>query len=235
MSVIFAVSASGQAPDNDAIRTAISDPSSKYFYETLYSRYERGDTTLTRDDYRHLYYGFAYNAAYKPLETSPDEVQILMIFEKHPESDPVLAAEIIERARQVMKHDPFSPRNINIMTYSYGLLGDAENERLSAARLAGILDAIASSGTGQGEDSPWHVLTFSHVNDFLASRGYEILNRRVVSATVEHVAVRDAENRRKDIYFDYGRIYWNPPANMPQRSGGLKFANPPAKYRSELR
>lgn len=235
VSVMFAASAFGQAPDNDAIRAAIFDPASKYFYERLYSRYERGDTTLTREDYRHLYYGFAYNEAYKPLETAPEEAQILMILEKHPESDPALAADIISYGRRVMKHDPFSPHNINFMTYAYGLLGDAENERISAARLAGIMDAIASSGTGLSEDSPWHVLAFSHVNDFLASRGYEIRKRTVVSSTVEYVAVKDPENKVKGVYFDYGRAFWNLPANMPDKRGGLKFGNSKPRYTSGQR
>lgn len=237
VSVMFAALAFGQTPDNDAIRAAISDPASKFFYETLFQRYERGDTTLTREDYHHLYYGFAFNEAYKPLETSPDEAQILMILEKHPEPDREQAANIITHARRVMKHDPFSPHNINFMTYAYGILRDVENEWISAARLAGVLGAIESSGTGISEDSPWHVIAFSHVNDFLASRGYEILKRTVISKAEEYVNVKDLEtNKRQGFYFDYGRAYWNPSANVPdKRPRGFNFKTADPAYRPVLR
>lgn len=61
--------AAQQAPDNDAILRETIDKGSPYYYPAIYMRYMSGDTTLTLEDYRHLYYGYAWQPGYKPFET----------------------------------------------------------------------------------------------------------------------------------------------------------------------
>ena len=44
--------------DMETIAAEVGDPSSPYFYPALFARYEKSDTTLTLNVFRHLYYGF---------------------------------------------------------------------------------------------------------------------------------------------------------------------------------
>ena len=44
-------------PDMSAVRLAVQDRTSPYYYPVLMDRYLRRDTTLTADDYRYLYLG----------------------------------------------------------------------------------------------------------------------------------------------------------------------------------
>ena len=230
------IPAFAQKPDDDAIFAAVMDAASPYYYPTLMMRYDAGDTTLTHDDYRHLYYGYAFQDEYRPLEPTIGEGEILSVFDRNPEPGPVEAERIIHYARQVMEQDPFSPKNINFMIYAYGVLGDSINERINADRLRKILEVIDSSGTGLKEGSPWHVLWFSHVNDFLGSRGLEILRRRVVERSVEYVTLTEPDGRNKGYYFDFGRVYWKKPENLPEkRVDGIKFENFGPKYRGAIR
>ncbi|OJV40557.1 MAG: hypothetical protein BGO29_14480 [Bacteroidales bacterium 36-12] len=46
-----------QKPDYDLIKKEIQDSSSTFYYPKLMSRLTQYDTTLSADDYRHLYYG----------------------------------------------------------------------------------------------------------------------------------------------------------------------------------
>ena len=48
--------------DNDAILRETIDTGSPYYYPAIYMRYMSGDTTLTLEDHRHLYYGYALAA-----------------------------------------------------------------------------------------------------------------------------------------------------------------------------
>lgn len=210
------------APDYVEIEQAVTSLNSPYYYPVLFDRYIKGDTTLTADDYHHLYYGYVFQNTYRPLDPVPGETDLLNIIDTKDILTEEDAHNILYFAGEVMQRDPFSLNNINFMTYAYGLLGDKERERISAARLQGVYDAIANSGTGEKEESPWHITSFSHVIDFMAMKGYDIQTRRVVSRSVEYVIPRRSERKNKGFYFDFSRVYTKPPTWTPEKPKGLK-------------
>ena len=222
--VIGSVAASAQrVPDNEAIYNAINDPASPYYYPSLMLRYENGDTTLTLDDYYYLYYGFAFQDRYKPTDPIHGTDEILAVFERNNNPDVPDALEIIRYAKQVMQQDPFSPNNINYLTYAYGIIGDTINERINADRFDKIYKTIESSGKGTIEKSPWHILWFSHANDLLAINGFEVDKRTIVSRSTEYITVRDNDQGAKGFYFDFTRLYWKKPDDMPEVNKGNGF------------
>lgn len=220
------------APDNEAIELATMDSGSPYYYPALFMRYTSGDMSLDIEDYRHLYYGYAYRASYKPLETSPSGDRILTILGSKPELDEQDYKDIISFAEEVFRAEPFNPGTINFLTYAYGMLGDTINERINANRLEMILETIASSGTGLTEDSPWHVLYFSHPIDVFAAKELLMRKRIVISRNVEFVSLLEPQGRLKGYYFDYGRVYWNKPEEYKGKtSNGLQFNGTTIKER----
>lgn len=225
--VAFMVSTVGYAQreiDNDAVLRAVIDSNSPHYYPLLESRYLLGDTTLTADDYFYLYYGFAFQEHYKPLEPNPAADKILAILEKSPEPNPQQAEEIIGYAKQVMKQDPFSPKNINFMTYAYFMMGDGTNEAISNDRFKKIVATIKSSGTGIKESSPWHVLSFGHSSDIIADMGLQPMKRMVVSRTVEYIPLLQRHGNVKGYYFNFERVYWRKPDALPEkRSAGFEI------------
>jgi hypothetical protein len=220
---LFGASIFGQAPDNDKILVAVIDGDSPYYYPSLMERYERGDTTLTLDDYHYLYYGFAFSEDYRPLEPISSTDRILAVFDSTPDPKNAEAERILMFAKETMKHDPFSPRNINFMTYAYGMIGDTLNERISADRLYKVLATISSSGDGLKEESPMHVLLSSHADDVVAAKGYNVKRHIVVSSSVEFIDIEENPDKIKGFYFDYSRMYMKRPDNMPEkRVQGIK-------------
>lgn len=214
-----------QAPDDETIITAITDGTSPYYYPQLFSRYIDGDTTLTQTDYHYLYYGFPHQEAYKPLEPAPSETaHILMIFEHSPVPNRQESEEIIRLATDAMREIPFDPSNLNFLTYAYGVLGDTLNERINHDRFTKIIKTIKSSGTGLKEESPWHVIYFSHVNDVLGTMGVSIRKRMIVTRTSEFVALtKRQDNGVRGYYFDFSRIYWTRPETRENRVRGLQI------------
>ena len=60
-----------KVPVESDIKARIEDPASEQYYPNLRLRYEQADSTLTAEDYHYLYYGYAYQPQYRPLETNP--------------------------------------------------------------------------------------------------------------------------------------------------------------------
>ncbi len=210
-------------PDNDKIAATIADATSPYYYPALMLRYQAGDTTLTAQDYHYLYYGYAFQDKYQPLEPIIWTDDIYAVFERGDTLDREGAVEILSLAKRVMDQDPFSPSNINYMTYAYAILGDTLNERISADRFSKIAATIEASGSGLTEKSPWHVLWFSHAADIMTIRGYEAVRRNIISRSVEYVRVAPNDDNVKGFYVDYSRLYWKRPETKPEVNSGSGF------------
>lgn len=218
-----------RVPDNDDIFNRTVDRDSPFYYPALMLRYNAGDLTLTEEDYYYLYYGYAYTDDYSPLSTIPAEDRVLVVFEATENPDYNQMLEIISAAREVMKKDPFSPKNLNFLTYAYGSIGDTINERINHERMTKIINTIAKSGTGEKDNSPMHVIKFSHAADLLTSRGLTITNRRVEAKGIEFISVAERENRNRGYYFDFSRVFWSVPEDMPKPERRWQFNNLPLK------
>ena len=220
-----------EAPDHDAILREIIDGKSEHYYPNLMARYRQGDTTLTLTDYRYLYYGYIWQPEYKPFETPAAKDRLLMAVEGD-STTPAKLRSVITFGNQTLEQEPFDPTTINLLVYAYGTLGDTLNERINFYRLQGVLGAIRSSGTGLTEESPWHIIYFSHVKDFMSSYGIRTMKEKVVSRTVAYVPRLAKTRTVKGYFFNYGAIYMKRPEQEPQRqSNGWEINGIPLKKR----
>ena len=140
-----------QAPDDEDIFARTLDEASPYYYPSLMMRYRAGDTTLTATDYYYLYYGYAFSENYRPLRPIKAEDDMLAVLERI-NQDSIRYEDmeaVIRCADEVMRSDPFSPRNLNFLVYAYGTIGDTLNERINYDRLTKVLATISASGTGR--------------------------------------------------------------------------------------
>ncbi len=209
--------AAAKTPDEEDILKRTLDTASPYYYTSLLLRYNAGDATLTDEDYHYLYYGYAYQEAYKPLEVNPYMDRVLMLAAAiNPDApDRETLEELLLVGRDALTKDPFSPKLLNLMAFAYGASGDKEQEKAYSDRMNGVIRAILASGSGLSQSSPRHILMFDHALDVLAAEGLAYGKSRVVSRTVEFVPlsvpyVVDGK-KRKGFYFDFSRIYWNKP------------------------
>ena len=69
LSLFVAVSALGATPDNDRIFATINDVNSPLYYPNLMLRYKEGKP-MSDEEYHYLYYGYAFQPSYKPLEVN---------------------------------------------------------------------------------------------------------------------------------------------------------------------
>jgi len=206
-----------KAPDEEDVLDRTTDPSSPYYYPSLKIRYDAGDETLTDEDYHYLYYGYAYQDGYKPLESNPAMTKTLMVASGLNPDEPLRESleSLLLFAEEARQRDPFSPKLLNLMAYAYGALGDKEREKAYYDRMNGVLRTINASGDGLTQDTPRHILMFDHALDLLAAEGLATGKSRVVSRSVEFVELTEpyvvAGKKRRGFYFDYSRIYRNKP------------------------
>ncbi|MCD8185512.1 MAG: DUF4919 domain-containing protein [Rikenellaceae bacterium] len=205
-----------QAPDNDKIDLAIHQSSSPYYYPNLMERYRRADESLTTEDYRHLYYGYMFDPGYNPYASIPEMDSVLILIMRDPDLSSEDYKRLIHYGSKVLESDPFNPRMLNVMTYAYHRIGDTENALKSARRFNGVINAILSSGEGNKEQSPWHILYFSHAEDVMDQFGMQYHRPVVVSRTTEFFRLLKRAGNTRGYYFDYSRVYIRRPEELPQ-------------------
>jgi hypothetical protein len=57
-------------PNYKKIKKSIQKKSSEFYYPVLMERFKNGDSTMTIDEKRHLYYGFTFEDSYSPYSRS---------------------------------------------------------------------------------------------------------------------------------------------------------------------
>ena len=209
--------AAAKVPVEEDIVAKTSDPDSPFYYTSLMMRYNAGDETLTDEDYHYLYYGYAYRDEYKPLAVNPDLDKMLMLASGIDPDKPDRATleTMVSVGNDALKRDPFSPKILNLMSFAYGALGDKEQEKAWSDRMNGVIRTILGSGDGFTQKTPRHILMFDHALDVMASEGYTYGKSRIISRTVEFIPFTAprmvGDKKRKGLYYDFGRVYWNKP------------------------
>ena len=198
------------APDDRLIEAAVVNLSSPYYYPHLFARYEAGDTTLTLQEYRHLYYGFRLDDRYRPIDPTPyaDSITITLSRNIDPQGiSPELFGDLRRQIEGALKDEPFNMRYINLAAYIAQMEGDIKTAGRYARKVRMIKAAIMSSGTGLSKNSPWHVLYRGDENDILNSLGARASKRMYITFDVEYFHLPVKNNGNRGYYFNNGRIY----------------------------
>lgn len=208
--------------DFEKMEAAIVVPSSPYFYPTLVERYNKNDAELTLEDYRYLYYGYAFSSNYEPYTTSnyADSVANVILKDRR-----VITAasspKLIYYIGKILEKEPFNIEFLNMMSYVYGKMGDEESARIYSDKLNNVLAAIFSSGTGVYKESPWYILYRSDVMSIMSILGVEVTRRAYITKSVEYYRLAEKLGDIKAFYFDFSLIMRVP--NTTERKRRFEF------------
>lgn len=224
------------APDYARIAETVKDVASPYYYPRLFDRYQRGDTTLTAEDFRYLYYGYPNQPGYKPLLASPYADSLATAFGKKTSPTANDYLRVVGFARNILKEAPFSLRDLNVLAFAYNMLDEPEKARIEMFKVRGIYDAIRATGTGLTEKTPWYVTYMEDAEDVLNLLGARYTKLIIVSRTVEYAPVYNLpDKRQKGYYFDYSEVYKRRPDYLDGIKTKRKFeVNPQYNPKSKL-
>ncbi len=139
-------------PDMDAIRTAITDSASDNYYPKLLKRYKKLDSTITPDQYKLLYYGFALQPEY--LDAQRDDYKMLE-YVKLKDMEGVK-----KEAEYMIYKNPFCLLALYELSYvNYSTDSTKPAWRLRRRQYNALRKVIIYSGDGQSKETAFKVLS----------------------------------------------------------------------------
>ncbi len=204
------------APDYKLIERNIKNSSSNFNYSDLMERYELGDSTMTVDEQRHLYFGYIFQPAYNPVDTSQYNTKMAGVLNKQYFSDRDYD-DILEYADALLTEDPFNLRALNAKLLVYAQKNNAEAYKKTARKRNIVQQAIVSSGDGIEKSTPYYVIKVAHEYDILSFLGFRFGGQDKIERNCNCNSLSLAPNR-----FGVEKLYFNiaPTFDYARKKGG---------------
>lgn len=181
----------------DSVEAATTNPEKDTHYPKLLLRFNKFDTSLTLDDYRFLYYGFAFEDGYAPYQDNgTSEIMPLVNERKYDKA--------LDVCDKILSTNP-----VSITTNFYKgfvLMNMAENDssRRYAARARKLINAILSSGNGLTCETAFKVIYVSDEYTLLRDVfDTEPEGRRTLPPCDRFNITKSKNYTGKTIFFDY--------------------------------
>ncbi len=193
-------------PEYKAIERAVADNTSGFYYPKLMARFLSGDSTLTLEERRHVYYGYQFQPTYSPYGFSPHEKELgqLMNKEGHLSQDEL--RRVVVLSDSVLSKNPFDLTAISFRMFGYEMLGDHQEVQRTKARGNIMLDAIYSSGDGRSKKTALYVLYTRNEYSIINILGYKFEGQSLVDLC-DVMKVSDNPDGIKELYFDVSALF----------------------------
>ena len=190
------------------IRSEVTNKRSVFFYPVLFERYRNNDTTLNREEFRHLYYGYPFQEGYRPYATHDAEIAVSDLLAKDALTEADFSA-ICRHCREILELHPFSARYLLTSAVACSRTGNAEGARIYYYKYHSVLNAILSSGDGATEQSAWSVILISDEYELIRSLGFNPTGKQKMMAEsrCDFIYVADNEYKIGGFYFDISRPF----------------------------
>lgn len=192
-----------EKPDLEAIKEATLDPSSPYYYPKLMKEFQRNDTLMKLDKYRHLYLGTMYQEDYNPYRSSERALNYEATLHKSKQLTRQECDSVIAYAELALADNPF---NLGEMVMLINALRGKEKFHLANIwqyKLNNLLMAIVSTGTGTDEENAWFVIEPQHEYVLLNMMDFIVSDHVFYDPCYEYITVKDAAGK------DAGGYYFN--------------------------
>jgi hypothetical protein len=203
----FSQTAGYTVPNYETIKKDIEDKTSHFYYPKLMERLRANDTLLTKEEFHHLYFGYALQREYDASWVSHDQ-EHLEEFYSADTIDPKDYDEIIQRAKHSISEFPFDLRQMNLLAYVYQQKGDEVLAQQTNFIFKGVLEAIFFSGDGLQCETAIHVLMVSHEDMLIGFLKLESFSESRKGHCDYHV-IKKGKQRLPGLYFNVQKILEN--------------------------
>ncbi len=200
----FAQTSGFTKPDYAEIEKAIANKESAYYYPPLLKRYKANDTTLTKDEYKYLYYGnhFYNDPSDKVKEDTIAENRLRAINKK----DTLSTAEHQERIalyKKKLEQHPFSMANMNQIYASARQINDSANAKIYMHKLRKLVAVIMSTGDGMTDQTGLHVVAVPDEYFMLRVLGFTFGGSQTLTKNpCDYLTVKSNKDNVEGVYFD---------------------------------
>lgn len=203
-----------ERPDLEAIRVSTLDPESPMFFPGLMKKFNRNDTTMTADEFRHLYFGYMFQEDYDPYRESPYS-SVTDSYRNKTSHTKEEIDTIRKYAELTLLDNPFDLRQMSFLVHVLKERRKDMSAKIWEYRLEHLLGAIKSSGTGENEENAWFVIYPAHEYDMVQLMGYHAVDADFIEPGFDYLMVEPEEETlrrlrdkvQKGFYFDVRQIH----------------------------
>ncbi len=199
-----------KVPNYDTLNVNIHSKSSANFYPDIFKRYVEGDTTLTLDNYHHLYYGYSMQIKYSPLKVNPMEDSLMLVMQKNVDRD-LISPDLFEDVKRItfksLDVNPFDLQVLNMLAYIYYISGDSIMAKSYSDKVTKIKSVILASGDGLSKHNPFHVISRAEEDAMIGALALKVTKRSYITIDVEYLHLEERFEGKKGVYFDISRMW----------------------------
>ncbi|MDE6080333.1 MAG: DUF4919 domain-containing protein [Duncaniella sp.] len=192
-----------EKPDLEAIRKATLDRTSPYYYPRLMAEFQRNDTLMKIDKFRHLYLGAMFQEDYNPYRSSDRELQYRAVLDRSKKLTRQECDSVIVTATRSLEDNPFNLGEMVMLINALRGKGKTNLANIWQYKLNYLLMAIVSTGTGDDEENAWYVIEPQHEYVLLNMMDLIVSDHIFYDPCYEYIAVKNTSGR------DAGGFYFN--------------------------
>jgi hypothetical protein len=211
LAISFFISRAGIAqifdkPDYHKIESAVGEKNSESVYAKLLVRFNLADSSLQKEDFRNLYYGFFFQKNYSAFGHNEyiDSLKPILAKKEYQKED---YDKMIYFEGFILKDEPFSLRNLNILGYAHRKKNEDSLYRIVLFKINNIVSTVLSTGDGKTESTGWHVISVADEYELLNMLGFEFGGKQSLTAKgCDYLAVKQNRSGLSGVYFDANMI-----------------------------
>lgn len=163
--------------DFDDIKLRTRDSLSEYYYPLLLHRFLQGDSTLTPQEYRYIYYGNVYYDKYNPYGTSENEKKFLELYTQKE------YREALKPGLEELNENPVNMTLLYRVMVCYYRLGEKETMNQYVDMYFSLLNTIYYSGDGKSIQTAYVVIKVQDEYEILSDLELERTKQALVGKT----------------------------------------------------
>ncbi|MDE7347968.1 MAG: DUF4919 domain-containing protein [Muribaculaceae bacterium] len=214
-------------PDLEAIRVATLDPDNPMYFPKLMKKFNRNDTTMTAEEFRHLYLGYMFQEDYDPYRESPYS-SVTDSYRNKTSHTKEEIDTIRKYAELTLLDNPFDLRQMSFLVHVLKERRKDMSAKIWEYRLEHLLGAIKSTGTGENEENAWFVIYPAHEYDMVQLMGYHAVDADFIEPGFDYLIVEPEEETlrrlrdkvQKGFYFDVRQIHEQYELKHPEDEDG---------------
>ena len=190
-----------EKPDYEQIKLNIENKQSNFYYSKLWDRFQQGDSTMTLEEKRHLYYGYVFHKKYSPYSDVHDYKQVNAILNKENPTKKEWE-KLVSLLNTSLSAEPFSCRYLYYQSIAYDALKKSVDADKNFRKIRSIVDALLSTGDGLSEETAIHVIAVSNEYDYLFLNNLSMRSQALTNGGCDVLYLKQNEGGLEEMWFD---------------------------------
>jgi tetratricopeptide (TPR) repeat protein len=193
-------------PDYDQIKQDIKDEQSNFYYPKLWDRYLLGDTTMTLEEKRCLYYGYVFNDNYSPYASASNTKEIHAILNSENPSSKEWE-NVVSLLNTALVTEPFNCKFLYYQIIAYEALNRPADMNRNFNKIRFISGALTSTGDGLSKETAIHVIRISNEYDYLFLNNLSRQSQALVNGGYDVLYLTPNEDGLEEMWFDVSQSF----------------------------